>query len=143
VRQFVAGGGTAILLPSGPDPRCPITAAPLPFWREAVKIIERRPAWGDFPHAGWVGMQFLGCAPDHALDTYASGHAPAPILRRLDARTMRVHDYAVELGWGQGRVIISTLRFEGSQGDQPMGISRNVAAAYLLSCWVRYPRKPG
>jgi len=143
VRQFVAGGGTAILLPSGPDPRCPITAAPLPFWREAVKIIERHPAWGDFPHAGWVGMQFLGCAPDHALDTYASGHAPAPILRRLDARTMRVHDYAVELSWGQGRVIISTLRFEGGQGDQPMGISRNVAAAYLLSCWVRYLRKPG
>jgi hypothetical protein len=56
---------------------------------------------------------------------------------------MRVHDYAAEIAWGCGRAIISTLRFEGGAGDQPLGISRNTAAAYLLWCWVRYLRDRG
>ena len=42
----------------------------------------------------------------------------------------------------KGRLIVSTLRFEGSLGlagsTQPLGIARNVAASHLLRCWVRY-----
>jgi hypothetical protein len=83
-----------------------------------------------------MGMQLYGCATNYALDT--SALATSPILRRLDARTMRAHDYVVEIAWGAGRAIVSTLRCEGGAGDQPLGISRNTAAAYLLSCWVRY-----
>jgi hypothetical protein len=59
-------------------------------------------------------------------------------MRRLDARSMRLFDYAVEIAWGNGRAIVTTLRFEGGAGDQPLGISRSTAAAYLLRCWVRY-----
>ncbi len=138
VEAFVADGGCAILLQSDGGPPGPVPVVAMPFWREAVKIIEPHPAWGDFPHDGWVGLQFFGCATDCALSTMESGREVAPILRRLDARTMRVHDYAAELIWGRGRVIVSTLRFEGGLGEQPRGIARNVAAAYLLSCWVRY-----
>jgi hypothetical protein len=51
---------------------------------------------------------------------------------------MHLHEYAAELRWGQGRLIASTLRFEGGQGVQPLGIARNTAAAYLLWCWASY-----
>jgi hypothetical protein len=37
---------------------------------------------------------------------------------------------------------VTTLRFEGSQGTQPLGIARSTAAAYLLWCWVQYLKAP-
>jgi hypothetical protein len=39
---------------------------------------------------------------------------------------------------GAGRLIVTTLLFDGRQGAQPLGIARNTAAAYLLWCWVQY-----
>lgn len=138
VEAFVREGGAAVLLPAGASLGEPAPGVPIPFWREAIKIVEPHPAWGDFPHTGFVGLQFFGCATDFALDSSMLGDGVTPILRRLDARTMRLHDYAVEWRYGAGRAIISTLRFEGGLGEQPLGISRNTAAAYLLGCWVRY-----
>jgi hypothetical protein len=140
VEMFVARGGAAVLLQAGEGPPGPVPVVELPFWREAIKIVEPHAAWRDFPHDGCAGMQFFGCATSYALDTSAVDVRSAAILRRLDARTMRVYDYAAELAWGAGRLIASTLRFEGGLGEQPLGISRNTAAAYLLSCWVRYLR---
>jgi hypothetical protein len=140
VRRFVAGGGHAVLLQAKDGPAGPLPAVEMPFWREGVKLIEPHPAWGDFPHEGFVDLQFYGCATDCAVDT--SDYALArPILRRVDARTMAVHDYATEITLGAGRLIVSTLRFEGGLGDQPLGISRNTAAAYLLTCWLEYLRR--
>ena len=143
--EFVAGGGRAVLLQSSAGPPGPLPTAELPFWREAIRLVEPHPAWRDFPCDPVASLQFFGCATDHALETSAMVGRVVPILRRLDARTMHVHDYAAELAWGRGRLIVTTLRFEGGQGEQPLGISRNIAAAYLLSCWVRYvlaPRAP-
>jgi hypothetical protein len=137
VAAFVSHGGAAVLLQSGLGPPGPAPTVELPFWREAIRIAEPHAAWRDFPYDD-LCMQFFGCATDYALDTAALAGAVSPILRRLDARTTRVHDYAAEIAWGRGRAIISTLRFEGGAGDQPLGISRNIAAAYLLLCWVRY-----
>ncbi len=137
VRGFVEAGGQAVLLQAGGGPPGPLPTVALPFWREALRLVEPHPAWGDFPHEGFAGLQFFGCATDHALDSGAFPGA-RPILRRLDMRTMYVHDYAAEVPWGAGRLIVSTLRFEGGLGEQPLGISRNTAAAWLLGCWVRY-----
>ncbi|HEU5089324.1 MAG TPA: hypothetical protein VFT99_17835, partial [Roseiflexaceae bacterium] len=58
--------------------------------------------------------------------------------RRIDVRTLATHEYAAEFGYGAGRMIVSTLRFAGGHGEQPVGITRNTAARYLLACWVRY-----
>ncbi len=137
LEAFVRGGGRAILLVAGGKRHEPIKSSPMPFWREAVKVIEPHPAWGDFPHAGWTDLQFYGLATDLALET-ASLPGYRSILRRLDARTMALHDYAAELALGQGHLLVSTLRFEGGLGQQPVGIKRNTAAAYLLTCWLRY-----
>ncbi len=137
IQSFVTGGGRAIYLHPGKETESAFSTEEIPFWREAIKVIEPHPAWGDFPHEGWVNLQFYGLATDHALDTAQQKNA-SPILRRLDARTMQVHDYATECFLGKGRVIVSTLRFEGGLGDQPSGIEQNPAALYLLNCWVRY-----
>jgi hypothetical protein len=135
---FVASGGRALLLQDPSGPPGPAPAPPMPFWREALRLCEPHPAWDDFPHQGWAELQLYGCATDYALDTAPLGERARPILRRIDTRTMHYHDYAAEIAWGAGRLIVSTLRFQGGQGDQPAGIARNTAAAYLLACWVRY-----
>ena len=131
----VAAGGRAVLLADEAS-GSPLPLVPMPFWREAVKVLESHEAWGDFPHNEWVDLQFAGCATDLALDVSGMREQVRPILRRVDARTAHVHDYASELAWGAGRLIVSTLRFEGSRGDQPRGLRRNTGAAYLLSRWV-------
>jgi hypothetical protein len=136
IKAFARNGGRVVLLQVSADSAGPIPALELPFWREAARVCEPHPAWGDFPHDGWAGLQFFGCATDCVLDSATRN--VQPILRRLDTRTMAIHDYACALQWGQGRLIVTTLRFEGGQGAQPLGISRNTAAAFLLRCWVRY-----
>ncbi|MFN8502460.1 glycoside hydrolase family 2 protein [Kouleothrix sp.] len=138
LRAWIDRGGRAILLQPGSAPAGPLPVAALPFWREALRLAEPHPAWGDFPLDDALAMQLFGCAADHALDMSRHAGEWRPILRRLDTRTMHLHEYAAELRWGQGRLIASTLRFEGGQGVQPLGIARNTAAAYLLWCWASY-----
>jgi hypothetical protein len=79
----VRAGGRALLLVRG-RPDDPVPSAPMPFWREGVKVLDPHPAWGDFPHEGWTDLQFFGVTPDRALDLEGapSRHGPdaAPIL---------------------------------------------------------------
>ncbi|MEQ4207095.1 hypothetical protein [Actinopolymorpha sp. B9G3] len=136
----VENGARAILLADEASDS-PLPLVPMPFWREAVKVIEPHEAWDDFPHEGWTDLQFAGCAPDLAIDTSDTCGVAGPmrpLLRRIDARTAHLHDYATEIAWGKGRLIVSTLRFEGSRGDQPRGLARNTAASYLLSRFVSF-----
>lgn len=135
---YTRSGGRVALIQDGDGPPGPVATAAMPFWREALRICEPHPAWGDFPHDGWAGLQFFGCATDYALDTQPFGALAHPILRRIDTRTAHVHDYGAEVTWGEGRLIVSTLRIYGGAGEQPSGIGRNTAAAYLLLCWVKY-----
>lgn len=127
--------GDRVILLADSTSEAPVPLEPMPFWREAIKVIEPHPAWGDFPHDGWVDLQFAGCATDLAFTTRADAR---PILRRVDARTGAVHDYAAELPWGAGTLLISTLAINGGHGDQPRGIATNTAAAYLLQQWIRF-----
>jgi hypothetical protein len=143
LRSLVERGGRALLLLAGGEQPSPFPAEALSFWREAIRLAEPHPCWRDFPLDDELAMQFFGCAADHALDLAGFGGAWRPILRRLDARSMRLHEYAAEVEWGAGRVIVSTLRFEGGQGSQPLGIARNTAAAHLLWCWVRFLQEVG
>lgn len=136
VENHVAAGGNAILLIDTPNPTLPLATEPLPFWRECVNVIEPHDAWGDFPHEGWTDLQFAGMAPDLAVVRSEPDPAVRPILTRVDTRTGIAHDYALERQHRQGRLIVSTLRFHGSLGDQPRGLQRNTAAAYLLGQWV-------
>jgi hypothetical protein len=138
LHHFVERGGRAMLLQSGDGPPGPLPTRTMPFWREATRLATPHPAWGNFPLDDALAMQLFGCATDQALDMCAFAGKWRPILRRLDTRTAELHDYALEISIGNGTAIVSTLRFEGGQGTQPLGIARNTAAAYLLWCWVSY-----
>jgi hypothetical protein len=109
----------------------------MPFWREGIKVIEAHPAWGDFPHEGWTDLQFFGVGPDRALDL--SGRTDhEPVLRRVDARTAAVHEYATVVAHGRGRLLATTLRFGGGLGEQAASFDRNVCAQGLLEAWATW-----
>ncbi len=133
IAEFVRSGGQAIVLQSG-DGALPV--ARVPFWRELIKLLYDHPALRGFPHAGYADMQFYSLATDAALD--GAGVAPIiggevrPILRRLDARLFTLLDYLLEVRLGSGRLLISTLRFQGGAGDQVRGLRANPAGAFLL-----------
>jgi hypothetical protein len=137
VDAFVKRGGKAILLQSLNSWAGPLPIMPVPYWREALKLIEDHPAWGDFPHGNAPDMQFYTMAPDCALNAGGYDRKIYPIYRRLDMRGMELLEYAVELEYGRGRIIATTLRFSGGLGDQPNGLRYCPAGQYLLANWVR------
>lgn len=138
--SFVRAGGAAMLLLRG-RPDDPVASVVRPFWREGVKVIEPHAAWGEFPHDGWTDLQFFGLTTDRVLEVeqpgaHVRGDAYEPLLRRVDARDMSVHDYAAVMRMGEGRLLVTTLRFAGGMGEQALGLGRNVCAQELLLCWV-------
>ncbi len=116
---------------------------PLPFWREAVKLIMPDPFWAQLPHQGFVDLQFFGLATDLAFDpgqlqqTLPATTLYTPLLRRLDARTFAVTDYLAALQVGAGRLLATTLRLQGGAGGQPTGLRRNIGGTYLLGLLIK------
>ncbi len=140
VLSFVRLGGSAVVLQSGPGA---LPTHPVPFWRESIKLIYDHPIMQAFPHQGFTDLQFYHLATDVALDTQAlverlGASDVRPLLRRLDARLFTVLDYVVEVRLGKGRLIASTLRFQGGSGDQVAHFSGNVAAQHLLGTMIGY-----
>ena len=135
MRAHCDAGGRAVVVLPHPGPPSPADLVPMPFWREGVKLLEPHRAWGDFPHRGFAELQFYGMTPDHALprDPMPGWE---PVLRRVDARTAAVHDYAGVAPVGAGAALVTTLRLGGGLGDQPVGIERNPAALHLLGCFL-------
>jgi hypothetical protein len=134
-RDFVEAGGGLVLLQPNRDG--PLEVEALPYWREAIRVAEPHPAWADFPTEPFLGLQLAAAAADHAFVSSGSDQQ-RPIMRRLDARTGQVHDYALELRRGRGRMIATTLRLAGGVGDLPRGLSRSPGALHLLMGWLRY-----
>jgi hypothetical protein len=145
--EHVAGGGRAIFLQPEAG-RLPVHRRP--FWREALQLHEPGPLLAPLPGDGLTDTQVYGIATDTVLRVNevtralaalapAAGEAGLePAMRRLDARSFEVTDYVLEASIGTGRLVISTLRLHGGLGDQPTGISRNLAGQALLAGWLRY-----
>lgn len=136
----VRDGASALLWVRGRDDD-PVASSAMPFWREGIKVLEPHPAWGSFPHQGWTDLQFFGLSPDLAL-AVDPAIEQRPILRRVDARTMAVNDYATVVRHGRGRLLVSTLRFGGGMGEQALGLGRNVCAQELLLAWCTWLAQP-
>lgn len=139
VQTFVYNGGRVVLLQQEHGIPGPLPVVPVPFWRESLKLAEPHLAWGNFPYQE-PGLQFYALAPDCALDAGSSLSLAGwqPILRRLDARGMDLHEYILEMRLGSGLLIVSTMRLQGGLGDQPSGLRYNVAGQWLLTGWLRY-----
>ncbi|MDW8290370.1 MAG: hypothetical protein RMM06_06570, partial [Armatimonadota bacterium] len=60
-----------------------------------------------------------------------------PVLRRVDTRSLAVHDYLVDITMGEGRMLATTLRLAEGLGSAPSGIAQNVAGLWLLYSMTR------
>lgn len=112
----------------------------MPFWREAIHVFtpafQRAAGMGSLPCAD---LRFFGIASDLAIDSAILKRRLAKwqphiahLWRRFDARRMVWHEYAVELRIGDGRLIVSTLRFAGGPGHLPSTLATNPMGAWLL-----------
>jgi hypothetical protein len=142
---FAERGGKVLLLqpaPSEPGVGAGLPAEGLPFWREAMRLFEPHPSWGAFPHGGVTDLLFYGIGPDCAFQTEKVQEALgreaqlAPVLTRVDARTIARHAYILDTRIGRGALLLTTLRVQGGLGDQASGLSRNVAGTYLVRTWL-------
>ncbi len=133
--RFLHGGGSVLLLQYGSRP---LPALAQPFWRTAINIIGDHPAMNVMPHNGFVDLQFYGLATDWVFATdrldevLPDATNMRSLLRRLDARQFNVSDYLIEAQVGVGRIIASTLRFQGGLGNQPVGLNAHLAGRWLL-----------
>ena len=142
--SWVEGGGRAVLLVTRPGPVFGGASAPglkelaaeaLPFWREAIRLPEVHPAWGEFPARAAGGTAFWSLASDLALAGRPLG--AQPILTRLDARSFARRDYALEIPLGRGWVIVTTLNFTRGLGEQPLAVTGSPARLHLLAAFAR------
>lgn len=137
VLDYLRQGGNVLLLQSGAGP---LPARACSFWREAINLPGSHPAMDALQHGGFADVQFYHLATDYALDTAQLGAALGDevsnvrsIFGRLDARQFYWLDYIVEANVGGGKLIASTLRFGGGQGDQVSGLRDNIAGRTLLA----------
>jgi hypothetical protein len=129
-------GHTGLVWLQRPDVR--FTRA-MPFWREAIHAFDPHPLWERVPHAGHADLRFYSVANDFALNLDAlQAHLGRqallrPIWRRFDARQLTWAEYLLELEWGAGRLLVTTLRLQGGLGRQPAGLDANPMGAWLLA----------
>ncbi len=135
--QALRQGGRVVLFHEQHDG---LPAEGMPFWREAVRHFMPHPLWQIFRQKGYTGSQFVGLTCDCALvperlhEMLGTTAVVQPVLRRVDTRSWRIHDYIVDVTLGEGRMLATTLRVAGGLGDAPSGIERNVAGLWLLYC---------
>ncbi len=135
--EALRGGARVVLFHRQHDG---LPAEGAPFWREAVRLFLPHPLWQRFRQMGFTEGQFYGltcdCAfvPERMSELLGTDTAIQPVLRRVDARSLRLHDYLIDVRVGEGRLLATTLRVDGGLGDAPSGIARNVAGLWLLYC---------
>ncbi len=141
--EYLRNGGKVLLLQVGASEGADgdgLPAVSVPFWREAMKLFEKHASWGAFPHEDWTDFLFYGLAGDAAFEVEkvvaTLGAQVTPVLTRVDARSFATHGYTLAARVGQGRLLMTTLRPQGGLGDQPSGLARHVAGAYLLRAWL-------
>jgi hypothetical protein len=145
VEEYLRAGGSVLLLQQG---CAPLAARRGPFWREAVKLFYPHPVWERFARPTFTDMQFFGLSSEVMFQTgcverrFPEAREVRPLLRRLDAREFYVNDYLVEARVGEGRLLACSLRLQGGDGAQPVGLRRNVAGMALLREMVEYLYEP-
>ncbi|WML48320.1 hypothetical protein RCG23_24275 [Neobacillus sp. PS3-34] len=132
--EYMKQGGKVLYIQRG-EGEFPINN--LPFWRESIQLFHSHLVVDCFPHENHTGMALYGVASDTAFDR-SSLPENSPLIDRLDARTFELSNYLFEAQIGDGKLIATTLRFEGGLGAQPSGIRYNPAGLYLLESIINY-----
>ncbi len=145
--ERVRDGARALLSLVQPDTRFTVS---VPFWREAIHVFEPHPIWEAVPHPGHADLRFFSIATDFAVDPaqlaqHLSLSSPGrgdqevrAAWRRFDARQLTWSAYAVEVALGSGHLLVTTLRFEGGLGSQPVTFAANPWGAWLFAAFVHH-----
>jgi hypothetical protein len=132
LREHVLRGGKALLVQRGRGFFPHTTVA---FWREGITLFEQHPLTEELPAGPFRELQLFGMATDTSLrwiEAAGPVRAVKPVITRLDARESIASHYMAEVSFGEGRLIVSTLRFEGGMGRQPRSIAWSYAARWFL-----------
>jgi hypothetical protein len=139
--DYLHAGGRVFLIQQSDGP---LPVRRTSFWRESIKLFYAHPLWLRFPHRNYTDLQFFGLATDVAFETrrietiLPDVRNTRTLLRRLDAREFHITDYVIEAEIGEGRLLASTLCYQGGYGAQPSSLHQNVAGCYLLFETIRY-----
>ena len=142
IEQFIHDGGKGIHIQSESDG---LPTQTVGFWQESLPLLYEHPIWENFPHKGYVGANFYHLATEIAFDSDALAEmfpdaTIQSVMRRLHTRLFTATDYVVEIQLGKGRLLASTLRFQGGLGDQVRGLDSNIAGQHLLNSMIDYLR---
>lgn len=112
-----------------------------PFYREGVKRIFNHKITDSIDHLDFVGYQFYGLGVDKYYDKLQLKKLIGeytPIIRRYDARSFKAGDYMFEYSKNKGKIIVTTLNFDGGKGSQPYNFKYNNFAKYMLNSIINY-----
>lgn len=138
ILDYVYVGGNVIYVQRG---KGAWPSAPVAFWREGMVQYEADSLLGSFNREYWQDdLRFFGVATDTAFQTgsqeFEQFDQVRSLIRRYDCREWRRDEYALEIKYGRGRIIATTLRLEGGMGKQPMFVDNNTMGAFLLDTWI-------
>jgi hypothetical protein len=112
------------------------------FWREGMMRTFAHPVVRNLGQAWMDDLRYFSLSTDTAFDTDAYESmgigCAIPVIRRYDCRENTASDYLVEIPWGKGRIMATTLRFEGGMGKQPAGFENNCLALHLFGRIAEY-----
>ncbi|HHY83392.1 MAG TPA: hypothetical protein GX505_12070 [Clostridiales bacterium] len=142
IRKFAAGGGKVFYVQRGSGY---LPYAKVAFWREGMIRYYDHPVLKGISYDSWMDdLRFYDLTTDTALDTFEfervglSPEQVTPLIRRYDCREWTSADYMAEITLGSGKIIATTLRFEGGYGKQPLFIKNNTFGRWLLNSSLNY-----
>lgn len=140
IREYAKRGGKVIYLQRG-EGALPVVN--VPFWREGMVRRFSHPLLDEVKKEAWFDdLRYFSLSTDTAFDleaAAASGYENiTPILRRYDCRQWLASDYLAECTYGEGRMLLTTLRFEGGMGKQPLYLKNNRYARWMLDGMIWY-----
>lgn len=140
IRTYAKKGGKVIYLQRG-EGTLPVVS--VPFWREGMVRRFEHLLLDEVKKEVWFDdLRYFSLSTDTAFDlegVKALGYEHVtPILRRYDCRQWLASDYLAECTYGEGRMLLTTLRLEGGMGKQPLHLKNNRYARWMLDRMIRY-----
>lgn len=126
-----ANAGACIIYLAADDESGAIPRRNNPFWRETAIWIPQETVMGDFPHEGFVDLQFLDMTQRKPFRRDPSMANRKSWIWGISARNpgQSPFDYIMEIPRDEGSMLACCLRLSGET---------NIAGTHLLRCLIQY-----
>jgi len=131
IKAALREGMNVIYLPGSKEPGF-YNRQGAPFWRETAIWLPEGSALGDFPHEGFIDLQFLDMTQRKPFVLGASRNSGKPLVWGISARNPggAIYDYVFETRFeNKGHLLACCLNLAGEN---------NVAGRHLLRCMIQY-----